>query len=134
MLAFIATDALARVWRWQEAVAPARAFVLAAPLNTTAWVMLARVLGSVGDNAAALDATNRGLAVAPRDPDLLRSQAVALAGLGRPEALAALAAFERFRTPDTAADVRIACARQNAQCSREREFGHRHDLRPVKTK
>ena len=134
VLAFIATDALARVWRWQEAVAPARAFVLAAPLNTTAWVMLARVLGSVGDNTAALDATNRGLAVAPRDPDLLRSQAVALAGLGRAEAVAALAAFERFRTPDTAADVRIACARQNAQCSREREFGHRHDLRPTLTK
>ena len=134
VLAFIATDALARVWRWQEAVAPARAFVLAAPLNTTAWVMLARVLGSVGDNTAALDATNRGLAVAPREPDLLRSQAVALAGLGRPEARAALAAFERFRTPDTAADVRIACARQNAQCSREREFGHRHDLRQAPAK
>ncbi len=134
VLAFIATDALARVWRWQEAVAPARAFVVAAPLNTTAWVMLARVLGSVGDNAAALDASNRGLAIAPREPDLLRSQAVALAGLGRPEATAALAAFERFRTPDNAAEVRIRCVRQNPQCNREREFGHRHELQPALVK
>ncbi len=133
VLSFIAADALARVWHWPEAVAPARAFTEAAPLNTMAWVMYSRVLGSVGDNAGALDAAVRGLTIAPRDPDLLRSQAVALAGLGRPEAQAALAAFERFRTPDAAADVRIACARTNPVCARERELGHSHELRTPAT-
>ena len=69
----IATDALARVWKWQEAVAPAKACTERAPQNTTAWMMYARVLGSVGDNAGALAAATKGLELAPRDPDLLRS-------------------------------------------------------------
>jgi hypothetical protein len=130
VLSFIATDALARVWRWADAIAPAKKFAASAPLNTMAWIMLARVLGSVGDNHGALDAAVSGLAISPRDPDLLRSQAVALAGLSSGDAKAALAAFERFRTPDTAADVRIACAGKNAQCAREREMGHTHMLTP----
>ncbi len=46
----IAADALARVWRWQEAVAPARRTTEKAPGSTAAWVMLARVLGSTGDD------------------------------------------------------------------------------------
>ena len=127
----VAADALSRVWRWQDAIAPARACAERAPANAGAWVVLARALGSTGDDAGALDAATRGLELAPRDPDLLRSQATALAGLHRGEAAAALAAYDRFRLPDSAAELRIQCAADSPRCAREREQGHTHLLAPV---
>ena len=119
----IASDALARVWRWEDAVAPAKACTERAPGNSAAWMLYARILGSTGDNAAALEASTKGLALAPRDPDLLRSQATALAALGRAEADAALAAYDRFRSPDNSAELRIACAADNKRFARDREYG-----------
>jgi predicted Zn-dependent protease len=127
----VAADALSRVWRWQDAIAPARACAERASANAGAWVVLARALGSTGDNAGALDAATRGLELTPRDPDLLRSQAMALAGLHRGEAPAALAAYDRFRSPDTAAELRIHCAAGSTRCAREREQGHTHLLHPA---
>jgi predicted Zn-dependent protease len=126
----VAADALSRVWRWQEAIAPARACAERAPGNAGAWIALARALGSTGDDAGALDAAARGLELAPRDPDLLRSQAAALAALHRAEAGAALSAYDRFRSPDAAAELRIQCAADSPRCAREREQGHRHVLHP----
>jgi hypothetical protein len=128
----VRADALARVWRWAEAVAPARLATERAPQNTAGWVMLARVLASVGDDHAALEATRKGLVHAPRDPDLLRTQAVCLAALKSDQADAALTAFDRFRAPDATAELRIQCARQSPQCEREREMGHTHPLIPVR--
>jgi Flp pilus assembly protein TadD len=128
----IAAEALMRVWRWEDSVVPARALVAKAPQNTNAWVMLARCLGSVGDDAAALAAAATGLELAPRDPDLLRSQATALAALHRPSADAALAAYDRFRSPDNSAELRISCASDSPRCAREREQGHTHELHPVR--
>jgi hypothetical protein len=113
----------------------AKAATEKAPRNTAAWVMLARARGSKHDDAGALDAARQGLVWSPRDPDLLRSQATALAGLGGGEhalARAALAAFDRFRAPDEAAALRIACARSSARCQRERELGHVHDMQPAR--
>ncbi|HSR97280.1 MAG TPA: multiheme c-type cytochrome [Kofleriaceae bacterium] len=130
----IAADALSRVWRWREAIAPARACAERAPANTGAWIALARALGSVGDDRAALDATARGLELSPRDPDLLRSQAAALASLHHADADAALAAYDRFRAPDEAAALRIHCAASSARCAREREQGHTHALVPVRAR
>ncbi|HEY0481447.1 MAG TPA: multiheme c-type cytochrome [Kofleriaceae bacterium] len=127
----VAADALSRVWRWQDAVAPARACAERAPANAGAWTVLARALGSAGDDPGALAAATRGLELAPRDPDLLRSQAVALASLRRDEAAAALAAYDRFRAPDRAAELRIHCATDSPRCAREREQGHTHVLHPV---
>ncbi|HEU4730997.1 MAG TPA: multiheme c-type cytochrome [Kofleriaceae bacterium] len=127
----VAADALSRVWRWQDAIAPARACTERAPGNAGAWTALARALGSIGDDAAALDAATRGLELAPRDPDLLRSQATALAALHRGEAEAALAAYDRFRAPDSAGELRIQCAADSARCAREREQGHTHVLHPA---
>jgi hypothetical protein len=124
----IAADALSRVWRWQEAIAPAEAAAKKAPLNTQRWVVLAQVLASAGDDRGALAAARAGLAISPRDPDLLRSQATALRAIGSPLADAALAAFERFRQPDDAAELRIACASRSPRCERERETGHIHEL------
>jgi Cytochrome c554 and c-prime len=128
----VAADALARVWRWEEAVAPAKACAERAPQNSAAWMLYARVLGSVGDNAGALAAANKGLELAPRDPDLLRSQATALAALGHADAGAALAAYDRFRSPDSAAELRIQCAAGSVRCARDREAGHTIALRPAR--
>jgi hypothetical protein len=122
-------DALARVWRWAEAVAPARAAADKAPANSQAWVMAARCYASVDDNASALAAAATGLELAPRDPDLLRSQATSLAALGRTEAPAGLAAYDRFRSPDNSAELRISCVADSPRCAREREHGHSHVLR-----
>jgi len=120
----VATDALARVWRWEDAVAPAKSCTDRAPQNSTAWMLYARVLGSVGDDAGALAAATKGLELNPRDPDLLRSQATALAALNLPEAADALAAYERFRSPDNSAELRIQCAAGSIRCARDRESGH----------
>ena len=128
----IASDALMRVWRWDDAIAPAQAAVKKAPGNSIAWVALARCLGSVGNDTAALAASVTGLELAPRDPDLLRTQAMSLAALHRPEAGAALTAYDRFRAPDSSAELRIECAADSARCSREREQGHTHVLHPAR--
>ncbi len=128
----VAADALARGWRWRAAVAPAKACTERAPANSGAWMIYARVLGSIGDDAGALAAATRGLELAPRDPDLLRSQATALAALGRPEAAAALAAYDRFRSPDDAAALRIQCAAESRRCARAREQGATIVLQPAR--
>ncbi|MBL8624196.1 MAG: hypothetical protein JNK64_23020 [Myxococcales bacterium] len=127
-----AADALARVWRWKEAEPFARAVTERAPANTAAWVMLARVRGSLGDDRGALAAAVKGLELAPRDADLLRTQATALAQLmpGTDLAAKALAAYDRFRAPDDAAQLRMACAAASKVCAREREMGHTHRLVP----
>jgi hypothetical protein len=127
----IAADALMRVWRWDDAVAPARAAAEKAPGNASAWMMLARCYGSIADDTDALAAASTGLELSPRDPDMLRSQATALAALHRPEADAALAAYDRFRSPDASAELRISCAADSSRCAREREQGHSHLLHPV---
>jgi cytochrome c554/c'-like protein len=127
----VAADALMRVWRWNEAVAPAVATAEKAPGNSAAWMMAARCYGSIGDDAHALATATTGLELNPRDPDLLRSQATALAALHRPEADAALAAYDRFRSPDNSAELRISCAADSPRCAREREYGHTHQLHPV---
>jgi tetratricopeptide (TPR) repeat protein len=124
----IAADALMRVWKWDDAVAPAVALAREAPQNAAAWVMLARCYGSIGDDANALNAAVAGLELAPRDADLLRSQATALAALHRPEADAALTAYDRFRSPDNSAELRIACAADSTRCALAREQGSTHVL------
>jgi Flp pilus assembly protein TadD len=128
----IEADALMRVWKWQEAVAPAKAAATKAPGNATAWMMLARCYGSIGDDTNALAAATQGLELSPRDPDLLRSQATALAALHRPEADAALAAYDRFRSPDNSAELRIECAADSPRCARQREQGATHPLHPAR--
>jgi len=119
-----------RVWRWQDAVAPAVAAAEKTPGNSHGWMMVARCYGSLGDDANALAAATKGLELSPRDPDLLRSQATALAALHRPEADAALAAYDRFRSPDNSAELRITCAADSPRCEREREQVHTHHMHP----
>src|SRR3569623_3252132 len=113
-------DANLRLNRYADAREPARRCTQSAPQNTAAWAVYARILVALGDHEAALAAATQGLALSPRDPDLLRSQATALAALHDPRAAEAEAAFTRFRTPATAATLRIACAQQAARCARAR--------------
>jgi predicted Zn-dependent protease len=120
----IAVDAFVRVSRWHEAVAPAKACTERAPQNAAAWAMYARVLVAIGDHPAALAAAAKGLELAPRDPDLLRAQATAVAALDGPDAAAAQAAYDRFRSPDQAAALRILCAHGSQRCARERKPVH----------
>ncbi|MEZ4403497.1 MAG: multiheme c-type cytochrome [Kofleriaceae bacterium] len=126
----VAADALVRVWRWADAEPFARVVTEKVPGSTPAWVTLARVRGSLGDNRGALAAAVAGLALTPRDSDLLRSQATAVAALAPGSALAAqtLEAFDRYRAPDDAAQLRMACAAASPVCAREREQGHTHAL------
>ena len=121
--------ALARVWRWEEAEAPLRSAARAAPSNRQAWIDLAIALGSLGKHDAALDAAHRGLAQWPRTGALLRVQALALRALGGVGAAAALDAYDRFRKPDRATDIRFACAARDPVCARERQPVHVHILR-----
>jgi predicted Zn-dependent protease len=116
----VLADAYVRQNRWHEAVAPAKACTERAPRNANAWSLYARVLVAVGDHEAALAAAVSGLELAPRDPDLLRSQATSLAALESPLARAAHTAYVRFRSPDEAATLRIRCAQGSARCWRDR--------------
>ena len=113
-------DAYLRQNRYADAREPARRCTENAPQNTAAWSVYARILVAVGDHQAALAAATKGLELSPRDPDLLRAQATALAALGDPQAPAAEAAFARFRAADNWATLRIACSKQDVRCARER--------------
>lgn len=125
-------NALARVWRWSEAVAPLQAAAERAPRNRSAHAALAVALGSLARDREALAAARRGLALTPRDEALLRVQALALSALGTTDAAAALDAFDRFRAPDPATDLRFACATRDPACAREQPPVHEHLLRPVR--
>jgi hypothetical protein len=86
-----------------------------------------------GDSYAALDATRSGLAVQPRDGDLLRVQALALQAPGlRVDAstrAAAQAAFLERRTPDAAPSIRGKCSANVPGCANERIPVHVHTMR-----
>ncbi len=126
----IVADAYVRQNRWAEAVAPARTCTERTPSNTSAWAVYARVLGAVGDYAAALVAATHGLDLNPRDPDLLRTQATALLALRDPRAKDAQTAYTRFRIPDDLAALRIQCSKGSTKCARDRNPVESLTLRP----
>jgi predicted Zn-dependent protease len=123
-------QALADVWQWKDAVPPLRAASIQAPLDDGLLSHLAVALASAGDPAAALAAAGRGLALSPRDPDLLRVQASALEELGAPpiDVLGAREAFAQWRAPDDAPALKSQCARRFASCALERIPVHVHLL------
>jgi tetratricopeptide (TPR) repeat protein len=124
-------EALGGVWRWAEAAAPLREAAMATPLDDVLWSHLAVAEGSSDDPRAALDATAHGLALAPRDADMLRVQALALERLGAPadDVTRAREAFARWRPPDDAPAVKNGCSRQLAWCGLERLPVHVHPMR-----
>ena len=125
--------ALGNVWRWKEATAPLREAALASPLDDVLWSHLAVAYGSADEPRAALDATTHGLALTPRDADMLRVQALALERLGAsPEDVArARDAFARWRPPDDAPAVKNGCSGQFPWCALERLAVHVHPMRTI---
>ncbi|HEY8091789.1 MAG TPA: multiheme c-type cytochrome [Polyangiaceae bacterium] len=124
--------ALSNVWRWREAVEPLQRASSLAPLDDTLLSHLAIAYGSADDPARALEATKLGLALTPRDADMLRVQALALERLGASaeDVARARAAFAAWRPPDDAPAVKNGCSQQFAWCALERLPVHVHPLRP----
>jgi len=125
-------EALGNVWRWSEATGPLHEAALASPLDDMLWSHLAVACGSADQPQAALEAAAHGLALAPRDADMLRVQALALERLGAPAADVARAreAFARWRPPDDAPAIKNGCSRQLPWCALERLPVHVHPLHP----
>ena len=125
--------ALGNVWRWKEATEPLREAALATPLDDTLWSHLAIAYGSADDPRDALDATAHGLALTPRDADMLRVQALALERLGAsPEDVArARDAFARWRPPDDAPAIKNGCSSRLPWCALERLPVHVHPMRSL---
>jgi tetratricopeptide (TPR) repeat protein len=131
-LASLRGEALSQVWRWTDAVGPLDEAARAAPRDDAAWARLALALGSRGgDDRATLDAAARGLALQPRDPDLLRLEALALGALGDARAPAARRAYDAFRPADAIPRVRAACSARVPGCALERSPVHVHRMRQV---
>ncbi|MGE3761342.1 MAG: multiheme c-type cytochrome [Kofleriaceae bacterium] len=116
----IAAEVHVKLASYDEAIAPAEACTKSVPQNVAAWQLYARVLVGVGRFEDALAAAVKGLALNPRDPSLLMSQATALAALKDPKAAAAQDAFTRFKFHDEAAGLRIRCIKGSDRCRRDR--------------
>jgi hypothetical protein len=91
---------------------------------------LALALGSAGDDRGALDAAQRGLSLQPRDPDLLRVQALSLEALRGPRAVEAREVYLDHRVADDTPRVRARCSANVPGCALERNPVHVHPLRP----
>jgi tetratricopeptide (TPR) repeat protein len=123
-------DALSRVWRWREAAEALSRATARSPGNPGGWRALAIARGSLGEHREALAASIAGLALTPRDADLLRVQALALEALDADPAVVerALDAYDEHRPPDRGADIRVECARTVPGCATERQPVHVHQL------
>ena len=120
--------ALASVWRHEEAIPWLRVAAAGAPYDDRVWSALALASGSAGRHEEALVAAHEALALTPRAPDPLRTQALALRGLGRPdvELRRALDAYLEHRSPDHGPALRSRCAMDVAGFARERAPNHVH--------
>ncbi|NVB36862.1 hypothetical protein G6O69_03410 [Pseudenhygromyxa sp. WMMC2535] len=119
--------ALAKVWRWEQAVPHLERAFAANPGSPKLAAELATALGSVGWARRSLEVAVAGLALRPRDEDLLRAQALALRALGDPRAEAALAAYLDHRAPDIQPHLASDCGERDPACARERVPVHVHE-------
>lgn len=115
-------EAYAQVWQWAEAARAFESAAAGAPDDVTLWQALAMAEASVGHDDAALAAAQHGLALAPRDADCLRVQALALRHLGASEKVAQAALDEalRWRTPDDGPRAKARCSAQVPGCAERR--------------
>jgi tetratricopeptide (TPR) repeat protein len=123
-------DAYARVWRWGEAVEAYRRVAAASPLDWHAWRDLAQAYGSLSDDQNALSAADAGLRLAPRNESLLRSRALALEGLGRPDAGPARDRWLAHRTPDAQPRLLATCEKKHQRCRRDMQPIPHYTLSP----
>lgn len=114
-------DALARVWRWQDAARWYERVVDTSPNDPAAWRSLARTYGSLGKDIEALHAAERGLALSPHDEHLLRTRALSLRALGDSQADAAERRWLAVRAPDVQSARLAACEQTHEVCRRDRQ-------------
>ncbi len=131
-MARVRGEALAAEWNWEGASSYFAESAALAPKDDTTWVTLAVTSGGSGKHASALDAARVGLALQPRDADLLRVTWLALDKLSAPAGQVARAeqAFLERRTPDDAPAIRARCSKNVPGCARERDPVHVIELRP----
>lgn len=113
----------ASTWRLAEAAPRFLSVATRAPQDDGAWSAAAVAFGSTGDKASALRAAHEGLALQPRDGDLLRVQALSV------ESPEAESAFLARRTPDDAPSIRAKCSANVPGCANERIPVHVHRMR-----
>lgn len=119
--------ALARVWRWEQAVPHLELAHAASPGSPTLAGELATALGSAGMHHRALEVAAAALVRRPRDATLLRVQALALRALGDPRAEQALELYHRHREPDDQPHLSADCGERDPDCARERVPVHTHE-------
>ncbi|MFO0737376.1 MAG: multiheme c-type cytochrome [Labilithrix sp.] len=117
-------EVLASTWRLQEAAPLFLDVARRAPRDDSAWAAAAMTFGGAGDPASALDAARSGLALQPRDGDMLRIQSLAIPG-----SAPAQEAFLDRRTPDDAPGIRGKCSKNVRGCANERVPAHTHVMR-----
>ncbi len=119
-IARVRGEAYAQVWQWAAAAEAFTEVAEGAPGDVASWRDLARARGSAGDDPGAFDAARRGLALGPRDADLLRSQHLALERLdaGTPEVREA---FLAHRSVDEGPTLLRLCQRSVEGCDRDRQ-------------
>ena len=122
-------EALAQVWRFDQALTPLGLAAHASPRDDELWARYAMALGSVGKHEQALAAARSGLISAPRSEPLLRVQALSLAGLKAPSADGAWRAYLDHRKSDGAPAEGRRCEQSSINCARERRPIHIHPLR-----
>src|SRR5262249_31195033 len=125
-------EVLSSTWRLAEAAPLFLDVAVKSPNDDAAWAQAAMTFGGAGDPTHALDAARRGLAVQPRDGDMLRVQALSLTTLhGDAQTLdGAQAAFLERRTPDDAPGIRGKCSAKVPGCANERVPVHVHAMTP----
>jgi hypothetical protein len=124
----VRAEVLASTWRLAEAAPLLLDAATRSPRDDGAWASTAVTFGGAGDARAAIDAARRGLALQPRDGDMLRVQALALGDLHADTTLAQEAFLER-RTPDDAPAIRGRCSARVPGCANERVPVHIHEMR-----
>jgi tetratricopeptide (TPR) repeat protein len=136
-LARVRGEALANVWRWVDAVPHLENAARLTPRDDSSFTRLALAAGSAGLGDEAIEATRRGLALQPRDADLLRVQALAFLALPSLGATADAArsaedAYLRHRPADEAPGIRAKCSRDVPGCALERNPVHTHEMRAAR--
>jgi tetratricopeptide (TPR) repeat protein len=119
--------ALAKVWRWEQAVPHLERAFAVSPSSPSLAAELALACGSAGMHHRALEVASAALALRPRDAGLLRAQALALRALDDPRAEDALAAYFTHRLPDDQPHLAAECAVRDPACARERIPVHLHE-------
>lgn len=116
----VRADAYSQVWKWKEAAASLTTLTQLAPGDTAAWRDLAKARFSAGDPGGALQASQSGMGLQPRDEGCLRVQALALEALKSPDAAKARESFLFYREADETSSARMACDTVVPNCSRDR--------------